>query len=190
MLHRYVLRELLSPFLSATAVLLSLFYAMVLVRGVDFLLGSAAQVSDWLMLGIATGQSNLLWQNIILTALNLFGIWRWLGRQAKLEEGGAKAQAHSEVAPGETLFPVSLLTRAKLMAANGAELGACVDAMAGCERGGLRYLVVTSGGVGGVGETVRRLDWKDAKVEGESVSTTLDRHGFEAIEQLAKDDWQ
>ena len=53
MLHRYVLRELLSPFLSATAVLLSLFYAMVLVRGVEFLLGSAAQPADWLMLGLA-----------------------------------------------------------------------------------------------------------------------------------------
>ena len=53
MLHRYVLRELLSPFVSATAVLLSLFYAMVLVRGVEFLLGSAAQASDWLMLGVA-----------------------------------------------------------------------------------------------------------------------------------------
>ena len=52
-LHRYVLRELLSPFLSATAVLLSLFYAITLVRGVEFLLGSAAQPSDWLMLGLA-----------------------------------------------------------------------------------------------------------------------------------------
>lgn len=53
MLHRYVLRELLGPFISATAVLLSLFYTMVLVRGVEFLLGSAAQASDWLMLGLA-----------------------------------------------------------------------------------------------------------------------------------------
>ena len=153
---------------------------------VVFTVGSLA----WLALGVMTGQSNLLWQNIILTALNLFGIWRWLGRQAKLEEGGARAQAHSETTPGEPMFPVSLLTRAKLKAADGGELGACVDAMAGCERGGLRYLVVTSGGVGGVGETVRRLDWKDAKVEGKSVSTTLDDHDFEALEQLAKDDWR
>ena len=85
---------------------------------------------------------------------------------------------------------MSLLTRAKLKAADGSELGACVDAMAGCERGGLRYLVVTSGGVGGVGETVRRLEWNDAKVDGKSVSTTLDDHGFESLKQLAKDDWQ
>ena len=153
---------------------------------VVFTIGSLA----WLVLGIATGQSNLLWQNIILTALNLFGIWRWLGRQAKLEEGGARAQAHSKATSGEALFPVSLLTRAKLKAADGSELGACVDAMAGCERGGLRYLVVTSGGVGGVGETVRRLDWNDAKVDGKSVSTTLDDHDFESLKQLAKDDWQ
>ena len=153
---------------------------------VVFTIGSLA----WLALGIATGQSNLLWQNIILTVLNLFGIWRWLGRQAKLEEGGAKAQAHSEATPGEALFPVSLLTKAKLMAADGTELGACVDAMAGADRGGLHYLVVTSGGVGGVGEAVRRLDWKDAKVEGERVSTTLDQHNFDAVEQVAKDDWR
>ncbi|MEG3154850.1 PRC-barrel domain containing protein [Sphingomonas sp. RB1R13] len=153
---------------------------------VVFTVGSLA----WLALGVMTGQSNLLWQNIILTALNLFGIWRWLGRQAKLEEGGAKAQAHSKTAPGEMLFPVSLLTKAKLKAADGVEIGACVDAMAGGELGMLHYVVVTSGGVGGVGETVRRLEWKDAKVEGESVSTNLDRHAFEALEQLAKDDWR
>ncbi|MFZ5440988.1 MAG: LptF/LptG family permease [Myxococcota bacterium] len=50
-LQRYVLRELLGPFVAATLVLLSLFYAMVLVRGVEFLLGSAARPSDWLALG-------------------------------------------------------------------------------------------------------------------------------------------
>jgi len=144
----------------------------------------------WITLGLTTNQPNIVWQNVILTLLNLFGIWRWLGRQAKLEEGGAKAQAASEAAPGEALFPVSLLTRAKLKAADGAELGACIDAMAGCERGELAYLVVTSGGVGGVGETVRRLDWRDATVTRDSVSTRLDKRGFERLEQLAKDDWR
>lgn len=153
---------------------------------VVFTIGSLA----WLLLGISTGQSNLLWQNIILTALNLFGVWRWLGRQAKLEEGGAKAQEQSEATPGEALFPVSLLTKAKLIATDGTELGACVDAMAGCDHGSLAYLVVTSGGVGGVGETVRRLDWADAKVDGDCVSTRLDQRRFDALKQLAKDDWR
>ena len=36
---------------------------------VVFTIGSIA----WAALGIATGQPNLLWQNVILTGLNLFG---------------------------------------------------------------------------------------------------------------------
>ncbi|WP_309611062.1 PRC-barrel domain containing protein [Sphingomonas sp.] len=153
---------------------------------VVFTVGSLA----WLTLGITTGQSNLLWQNIILTALNFFGIWRWLGRQAKLEEGAERAATASEARPGETLFPVSLLTRAKLTTTDGTDLGVCVDAMAASERGSLAYLVVSSGGVGGVGETVRRLPWRDAKVAGNSVTTALDRPAFERLEQVAKDDWR
>jgi len=159
------------------------------ITGWGFVLFTVGSLA-WLALGIATHQQNLLYQNIILTLLNLFGIWRWLGRQAKLEEGGAKAQQASEAQPGEPMFPVSLLTKAKLTGTNGADLGDCVDAMAGCERGELAFLVVTSGGVGGVGETVRRLDWSDAKVEGECVSTALDQRAFDRLEQLDKDDWR
>ena len=151
-----------------------------------FTFGSLA----WLALGIATHQQNLLYQNIILTLLNLFGIWRWLGRQAKLEEGGAKAAAASEQRPGETLFPISLLTKAKLQSADGNDLGATVDAMAGCHGGELRFLVVSSGGVGGVGETVRRVPWADARVEGDCVTTLLTKAKFEALEVLQKDDWR
>ena len=153
---------------------------------VVFTIGSLA----WLTLGIATGQSNLLWQNIILTALNLFGILRWLGRQAKLEEGGKKAAQASEETSGEALFPVSLLTKAKFAGAGGIELGASVDAMAGCDHGRLFYVVVSSGGVGGVGETVRRIDWRDLKVDNDHLNTDLDQAGFEKLEQLEKDDWR
>ena len=153
---------------------------------VVFTIGSLA----WLALGITTGQSNLLWQNIILTALNLFGIWRWLGRQAKLEEGAERAASASEDRPGKTLFPVSLLTRAKLKSADGTDLGACVDAMAASDGGALAYLVVSSGGVGGVGETVHRLPWRDARVAGDTVTTELDRAAFDRLEQVAKDDWR
>lgn len=52
-LHRYVLRELTGPFVSAAVVLLSLFYAFVLVRGVDLLLGSGAELMDWARVGLS-----------------------------------------------------------------------------------------------------------------------------------------
>ena len=42
------------------------------------------------------------------------------------------------------------------------EIGHCVDAMAGCASGSLSYVVVSQGGVAGVGETLRRLPWSKA----------------------------
>jgi len=65
-----------------------------------------------------------------------------------------------------------------------------VDAMASAERGRLSYLVISSGGVGGVGETVRRLPWSDATVDGDRLTTPLDQARFDGLEQLAKDDWR
>ncbi len=151
-----------------------------------FTIGSIA----WIALGLATGQPSLVWQNAILTLLNLLGIWRWLGRQAKLEDGGERASKASERRAGETLFPVSLLTKAKLRGADGSDLGACVDAMVGCEQGRLAYLVVASGGVGGVGETIRRVPWREARVDEGAVATGLDQARFEQIAPVPKDDWR
>ena len=59
------------------------------ITGYGFIVFTVGSLA-WLTLGITTGQANLLWQNVILTALNLFGIWRWLGRQAQIEDGGSR----------------------------------------------------------------------------------------------------
>src|SRR5687768_12388251 len=95
------------------------------ITGYGFIVFTIGSIA-WLILGITTGQANLLWQNVILTALNLFGIWRWLGRQARIEDGGVAAQEESAALPGETLFPASLLGKAKLVGADGTELGSSV----------------------------------------------------------------
>jgi hypothetical protein len=150
-----------------------------------FTIGSLA----WLTLGITTGQANLLWQNVVLTGLNLFGIWRWLGRQAKIEDGGMTAQSASEAMAGETLFPASLLTKAKLVGTRGDELGGAVDAMLGCSSGRPSYVVIADGGVAGVAETLRRLDWRAAKIEGDQLVTHLTRSDFDRLEALPKDEW-
>lgn len=52
-LNRYLLREVAGPFLAATVGLLSLFYAMLFIRGVEVLLGSGARPLDWLVLFVA-----------------------------------------------------------------------------------------------------------------------------------------
>lgn len=150
-----------------------------------FTIGSLA----WLTLGITTGQSNLLWQNVVLTFLNLFGIWRWLGRQAKFEDGGQHAAEASERASSETLFPVSLTATAAVVGGDGTELGTCVDAMAGRSTGRIAYLVVAEGGVAGVGEKLRRIDWSDVSVDDGVIRTRLDRARFGRLAKLEKDKW-
>ena len=158
------------------------------ITGYGFIVFTVGSIA-WLTLGIATGQPNLLWQNVILTGLNLFGIWRWLGRQAKIEDGANAASEKSAEMPGETLFPVSTLGSAKLLGDGDSELGTCVDAMAGCGSGRLSYLVVAQGGVAGVGETFRRVEWRAAKVHEGNVRTDFAVQDFQNLPELARDDW-
>jgi len=145
-----------------------------------FLVGSLA----WLASGVLTGQPALIWTNVVLTFLNVFGIWRWLGRQASVEEGARAATEASEQTPGEALFAVSLLTRGAVEH-GGREVGSCVDAMAGRESGRVAYLVVSEGGVGGVGETLRKLPWERARVEQDRIVA----ENFDGLAVLTKDDW-
>jgi hypothetical protein len=158
------------------------------ITGYGFIVFTVGSLA-WLALGVTTGQPSLVWQNVVLTGLNLFGIWRWLGRQARIEDGGMAAQASSEAMPGETLFPASLLTKAKLIGSGGEELGAAVDAMLGCASGRPAYVVVADGGFAGVGERLRRIDWPDAKVEDDRLVTRLARADFDRLEPLPRDEW-
>ena len=137
---------------------------------------------------MVTHQPALLWTNAVLAVLDLFGVWRWLGRQSRVEEGARAASQASETTPGEALFPISLLSRAEVRSAD-TQLGHCIDAMAGCRSGRLSYIVVSQGGVAGVGETLRRLPWSNAQVEGETLSTTLSLDDFDRLEELQRDQW-
>ncbi|MDQ3245431.1 MAG: PRC-barrel domain-containing protein [Pseudomonadota bacterium] len=150
-----------------------------------FLVGSIA----WLTHGLISGQPALVWTNIVLTFLNLFGIWRWLGRQATIESGAHAAADASRETAGPTLFSVSLLASAPLVTREGRPIGSCVDAMADCGTGRIRYLVVSEGGLAGVGETLRRLPWGDADVDDGAVRAALDSKGFRELEEIPRDQW-
>ena len=150
-----------------------------------FLLGSLC----WMANGLMTGQAALTWTNVVLTVLNIFGIWRWLGRQARIEEGASAAAQASEQTPDETLFPVSLLGAAPIEDGSGNRLGTCVDAMAGCSTGKLRYVVASEGGVAGMGEVLRRLPWEKARIDGDKLVSQLSGRGFQDLEVIERDQW-
>jgi hypothetical protein len=148
-----------------------------------FLVGSLA----WFATGLLTNQPALVWTNIVLTILNIFGIWRWLGRQARIEDGASTAAAASQETSGEDLFPISLLTSAPIQSRSGKSLGSCVDAMAGCSGGGLRYVVASGGGVAGVGETLRRVPWGEATMREGKLIVGADR--LDSLQEIDKDQW-
>ena len=158
------------------------------ITGAGFIVFTVGSIS-WALLGFATDQPNLLWQNVVLTGLNLFGVWRWLGWQARIEEGAESAAEESRRRAGETLYPVSLLMKAPVVAADGKEIGRCVDAMAGCNSGRLNYLVVAEGGLAGVGQHLRRLPWSGCIVEVDKVKADIDATRFCALDTLQADHW-
>jgi hypothetical protein len=142
----------------------------------------------WIADGWMTDQPALMWSNVALTILDLFGIWRWLGRQASVEKGAKRATQVSEQSASETLCRLSLLTGAPVTAGD-RELGHCVDGMAGCSSGSIRYVVVSEGGLGGVGERLRRLPWGQVRVEGNTVVAAMTEAQFSALEELPRDQW-
>lgn len=152
---------------------------------VVFTVGSIA----WTTYGATTGQSNLLWQNLFLTAVNLIGVWRWLGRQARLDDGARAASEKSEDRPGPTLFPASILTSALLEGSDGRAIGSAVDAMIRCDDGRIAYLVVGSGGVGGLGETLHALSWDKVRVEPGRILTSLTGDGVAELATIDPADW-
>ena len=147
---------------------------------VVFTIGSVA----WTTYGAVTGQTNLVWQNIFLTLVNLVGIWRWLGRQAKLDDGARAASEQSMVAPSPTLFPASALTSATLENSSGDALGSAVDAMIQWNDGRIAYLVIGKGGVGGLGETLHALPWDRVKLEPGRIVADLDAAALDSLEPI------
>jgi PRC-barrel domain len=122
---------------------------------VVFTLGAVA----WSLVAITTHQSNLLWSNAFLGVVDVIGIWRWLGRKAKLDDGARHAQRSSTVRAAPSLFPVSLLDGAELRSANGSVLGRCLGGMAETRSGQLSYLVVREGGLADVSGRHLAVPW-------------------------------
>lgn len=131
---------------------------------VVFLIGAIA----WSIVAIATGQQNLLWSNVFLGLVDIVGIWRWLGRKAKLDDGAEKALDASASANAPTLFPIGMIEGGAIKDGTGTPVAQCVGAMAERESGRLSYLVVQEGGVAGVGSRHLAVPWSWLEVADDS----------------------
>lgn len=120
---------------------------------VIFTLGSIC----WSIVGLVSGQTNLVATNIFLTFVNLVGIWRWLGRQRAYEDGAKSASAKSRHADTPALFSATGLAGMPVSDMSGEEVGHAVEAMIECHSGRVSYVVIASGGFGGIDEELRSV---------------------------------
>jgi hypothetical protein len=128
------------------------------VTGWGFVIFTVGAIA-WCIVAITTHQSNLLWSNAFLGLVDVIGIWRWLGRKAKLDDGAKRAQQSSAARQEPTLFPVASLDGAELRGAGGTVLGRSLGGMAETESGCLSYVVAREGGVGDIGGRHVAVPW-------------------------------
>jgi hypothetical protein len=152
---------------------------------VVFTVGSIA----WALVGLGTGQANLVWQNAVLTGINLIGVWRWLGREARYAEGGAHAAEASRAAPTPTLFPVSRFSGGAIVGPGGDQLAQAVDAMAECGSGRIAYVVAREGGIGGVGERLHAIPFDRVRPDDAGLSTTLTATALRGLAEVDPAHW-
>jgi hypothetical protein len=152
---------------------------------VVFSVGSVA----WTTNAALSGQTNLLWQNVLLTVINLIGIWRWLGREARYERGAEAATEKSAVARKPSLFPTGRLQGGAVVDPEGNTVGHAVDAMAERADGRISYLVIREGGAGGIAERLHALPWADVTATDDGFVTRLHAQEVAAMAEIAPEDW-
>jgi hypothetical protein len=152
---------------------------------VVFVVGSVA----WSVVGVTSGQTNLLATNGFLTVVNLIGVWRWLGRQRAYEDGGKSATEASRRSAWPTLFTATGLAGAPVVASDGETVGNAVEALIACEDGRISYVVVSSGGIAGAGETLRAVAGAEIEFSAQELRLRAAKQWFEALPQIGDGDW-
>ena len=158
------------------------------VTGWGFVIFTVGSIG-WSIVAIATGQHNLLLTNGFLTVVNAIGIWRWLGRQARYEDGSRAATARSAAARAPTLFSAGALVGHKVVSQDGTPLGTVVDGMLRCKDKALAYVVVSVGGVAGIGEELRAVDPARLVFHADGISTNLTQGDVQDLPKLPVDNW-
>lgn len=158
------------------------------LTGWGFVVFTVGSIS-WSIIGISTGQQNLLLSNAFLTLVNAVGIYRWLGRQARYADGGRRATERSERKEGPTLLSACALVNAPINDQNGGKVATVVDAMLSREGRDIVYLVASRGGVGGVGEKLHPIDPSAVELGADGITTRLTGEEIDRLPVLEADRW-
>jgi hypothetical protein len=152
---------------------------------VVFTIGSVA----WVVFALLSGQDSLLLTNGFLVLVNLAGVWRWLGRQAQYEDGSWRAAHRSSAARVPTLFSAELVIGSPVIGAGEKPVATVVDMMMRCGQRDISYVVLSQGGVGGIGERLHAISPQQLTFTCDEVRCVLDSDGIAALPRLAANNW-
>lgn len=143
----------------------------------------------WSLLGLSTGQTNLVATNGFLTIVNLVGIWRWLGRQRVYEKGGKSAARMSRRSAVPSLFTASSIAGMTVEDANGGDIGSAVEALIERASGEISYVVVATGGVAGIEEVLRAVPRALLDFGNDRLRLRLTGDDYGRLPSLEEGDW-
>lgn len=158
------------------------------VTGWGFVIFTVGSIA-WSIVGLSSGQTNLLATNGFLTLVNGIGIWRWLGRQRAYEDGGDSAKTASRRSSVANLFTATGLASMKVVDSAGEVVGKSVEALLSCDHAEIAYVVVASGGLGGIEEELRAVARKDLRIGSDHLSLKMTADSFKHLTPLPPGDW-
>lgn len=148
-------------------------------------LGSAC----WSINALQNQASSLLVANLVLAAVNGFGIWRYLGRRLRIEQGSSTAIERSATAPVPSLASSARLLEQPLFLRNGVQFGTVIDMMLHCRQQDLAYVVVAFDGIGGIGEELRALPAAKLRLGPAGLETVLPESRIRALPPVDPSAW-
>ena len=142
----------------------------------------------WCVVALRGDQTGLLLTNVFLLVVDVVGVWRWLGR-ARYADAARRAAKARASRTDTSLFSFQDLLSASVVDSGGTALGPVIDAMGSVEDGSIAYLVVSDGGVAGVGEVLRRFPADRLAYADGKVIASIPRPAFEALPVIEADRW-
>ena len=160
------------------------------VTGSGFVMYTLAS-AIWIATGVMNGFEPLsvVVMHGVLVFINLFGVWRWLGRERRYEDSRDHAHKRSQWARVPTLFSAGSMIGSSVAGRGKDELGTVVDAMFNSEEKQIAYVVISEGGVAGAGETLRAVPPEHLKFEDGNIVCDLSERDWQALPPIEDDHW-
>jgi hypothetical protein len=158
------------------------------VTGWGFVVFTVGSIG-WSIVGLNSGQTNLVAANGFLTLVNAVGIWRWLGRQRAYEDGGISAKSASRRSSAASLCTATGFSGMPVVDSAGEPVGKTVEALIACDGAGIAYVVIASGGLGGIDEELRAVARNDIRFGCDRLDLAITAEAFARIAPLEPGDW-